>query len=202
LLCTFLLVSGLAVAQNTSRGDVIIGGSTADLFNYVQREEAPGGDFDGETALSVNTVYVGFNTYAGFFIRDGFEIGPEAIFEFRRETAAGIVDMSTDLALGAQLGYFGQRDTKTIPYFRLAMAFVSTTFETNGNDAGETGFSITPRAGLVYFLADEVGINFNGYVNYLRAIDVDPDQDLEAREFDIGVEIGLVLTLNWPTGQL
>jgi hypothetical protein len=189
-----MLVAVGAGAQNIQEGDIIIGGSSADLFNFSHREEAPGGNFD-ELSISVDTVFIRLNTYAGFFLSDGFEIGPEVILEYRREKSAALVDSDTDLGLGAQFGYFHDTGGPVVPYFRFAGAFISTTFERNGNDSGETGYSITPRAGIIYFLTEEAGINVNAYFNYLRAVDVDPDLDLEAREIEFGLELGVTLAL-------
>jgi hypothetical protein len=191
-----LLMPAFVAAQNTAQGDIMIGVSTSDIFSYAYREEAPGGDFDGPNATPLDTINISLASFAGYFIADGWEIGPEVFFEFARENEQGTVDMATDLAVGAQVGYFSPNAEGFVPYGRLNVSFISTTFEFANNDRGENGFSVTPRAGFAYFFGDRVGLNLNAYFNYLRAIDIDPDNDFEAQEFDVGLEIGLVLAIS------
>ncbi len=198
VLAMIALTATVAGAQNLLQGDMVVAASTADLFRLEYREEAPGGNFADGNTVSSSGFYSSLNGYLGYFVTNGFEVGPDVLFEHRRTRTGDLLDTWTNLTLGLQVGYFRPTTSNLVPYARLGTAFVSSTFSGAGagGDGGESGFSLTPRAGVLYFLADQIAINLNSYLKYSRVAEVAPATDEpEARQFDIGAELGLLLKL-------
>ncbi len=220
ILLTILLLfafSSFAMAGNPKdkkikKGNMIVGGCFNSNFAIgLEIEEQDNGKDDLET----NFVRFDLEGMFGYFVTNGFEIGPYAGINYERAvlrdrdaiddegeaTTVEIINTDTLFDMGLQLGYFFETNTVAVPYIMLGAAYVAGTGSSN-NELSDTkidtaAFSASPKAGVNIFFTNSVALNLGAFFEYtggIRSYDYDDKSDVidhDFMELEYGAAIGV-----------
>lgn len=161
LVVVFAAVAACAFAQYA--GSVLVGGG---LNGYMNTDV-----FVEETW----TVWTNFRieAYGGYFLVDGFEVGPWIFLTYDRESndSSGILNTDMEANLGLQVGYFFLMGTRLAPFVELFAAYRlgKSTDTTGGMIVAESTWSTVRaqlRVGVEYLITDSVGLNAGTYLAF------------------------------------
>lgn len=183
---TLILVFALSIPafakplkKNIKKGDLVVGGGFDSRFGIgLEMENTDDGD------LETNKIDFGLNGFFGFFVADGFELGPFAGVDYHREVdrdreitdATGdfetyeIIYTETMYDIGLQLGYFFETNTLAVPYLQLFAAYVGGTEavdnEVDDMNVNISAFRIGPRTGVNFFFTPTVALDLGIFFDY------------------------------------
>lgn len=120
----------------------------------------------------------------GWFVRDGLELRGIVSYAVLEDVAARDSDYRTQ-EVGAVVEYHVGRQHRAVPYLGVELGWRSTQFD----DVQKSGLVYGPKAGLKYFLADNVALDFE--ITYrLASADLFVN-DFVVEDSDLATAIGL-----------
>lgn len=158
-----LLAAVAACGFSQSAGSVLLGSGTSGYMNT---------DVFAEDTWTKWT-YFSIGGQGGYFLADGFEIGPWVSFYLENASNASADTTSTysDARIGVQAGYFMVTGTRFIPFVQLLAAYRM--YKDVDKDGGVTisessGSAVISqlRLGLEFMLNDSVGLVAGTYLQY------------------------------------
>lgn len=189
-----LLLAGGGAFGQSSKGDWVVGGGLSGslgIGSYRVRS--------GDAAAEPNkTVKAGLNGFAGYFLADGVELGPELDYSFSKETEPdGDSSALTLYDLGVQGGFFHPLGRSLLLYFRSSLPYraLRSRFEL-GPITGESigrGLSLMPRGGANLLVTDHLALNVNLFLLLSALWDRETGERTTTLRY--GVELGLNLFL-------
>lgn len=192
-------------AQNIEQGNIILGGySNAWLTGGRFRL-----DYDDPRIIDpdeIDTFLVGLGFWAGYFVRDGLQLGIEAYLRYYRADYPNDYSFSEVKEfggrIGPQVGYFFDVGTQFVPYVQLTAYYTYSRDETDGQiDDEDRGFGVRPRGGVNVFVTDSVGLALSAYLSVRRWTDLDSDPRFDFHDTDYGLEFNIVVALDPSGGQ-
>ncbi len=208
ILILIFVAAGSAFAgdKNIEAENILVGGA-ADLgFALGTRTATPEEGDDIET----NTTSFGLSGYMGYFVIDGFELGPILALDNEKITyveggANGddAVSSTTTYDFGLQLGYFFDLGGAAVPYGMLGIAYRggSTSYDNGDTEATAdmSGYVIEPKVGANIFFTEAIALDlglFVEYASYTQTQDSGED-DSEEADFDVSeTNYGLAVGFN------
>lgn len=144
-------------------GSVLLGGGTSGYLN---------------TDLFVDygsTAWTNFSAgaYVGYFVADGFEVGPWISIYYDREQNeyAGTLNTDNGATLGAQVGYFLITGSRVTPFVELfggyrVWRWADTKYGTVTGESSGGYFQSQLHLGVDFLLSDSVGLRGSTYFQY------------------------------------
>lgn len=191
-------------AQNIEQGNIILGGYsgawlTGGRFGF---------DYDDPRIIDpdeIDTFSAGIGLWAGYFVRDGLQLGIEAYVSYYRADYPNDYSFSErkdfDSRIGPQVGYFFDIGTQFVPFVQLTPYFAYGHETTDGQtDDEDRGVGVRARSGVSAFVTDSVGLALSAYLSVRRISDLDNDPRFDLRDTDYGLEIDIMVALD-PSGR-
>lgn len=173
VMASLLILAVAAFGQGKiASGNVMIGASLTNggietgsyAFYNTSGTEVPGS--------KTNKFDFSVSTNLGYFLLNGFEVGPAIRVSYRHYSDpanSSFYTKYTDFGIGAQAGYFQPIGGLTL-YGAVTALYLSSSTETaSGGPSTKTtytGFSLVPEAGLALFLESSVALQVGAYFDY------------------------------------
>lgn len=214
----FLFIfSAIAFAGNPKdkkikKGNMIVGGWFTSHFAIGLELEEQQNNPDN---LETNLVGFNLNGMFGYFVADGFELGPMLGVDYLKAierdrevtddqgdtTTVEIIHTNTLFDVGLQMGYFFETNTVTVPYIMVGVAYEGGTGSVNDEitDASmeTTAIKVIPKVGVNFFFTTAIALDLAGYMDYTGGIrsydfgDGSDPVDNDFLELDYGAAIGI-----------
>jgi hypothetical protein len=212
LICVFICAGAALAAddKDLNKGTILVGGgSTLGLLlgNHTIKPE------EGDS-MKVNSTIFDLTGFAGYFAMEGVEIG--GIMSINYGTAKAkqgdtkINGTMTMWDIGPQAGYYYNpgKNTSYAPFGMLALEYLSAGMKSDytlaggdkvKNDADISGWSVTPRVGLLFFLNKKIAVDASLFVKYISASGSTKDgekTDIDVTSTNYGLMFGIDGFLN------
>ncbi len=195
----------LAGEKKIQEGTIMVGGASTFGLMFGKHEIEP----DGGDSMEVSTTAFNLAGYGGYFFMDKAEIGPILGINYAKmemdEDAIESTGKMTIWDIGVQGAYIWDSGKKEdwAPFAMLALEYLSgkleSEYEIGGggklkNDAEISGWSITPRGGIMLFLHKRFAVDASIFIKYISASGSTKNGD--KADFDLtstnyGIMIGL-----------
>ncbi len=209
----FLLASSaMAADKKIQSGNVVVGGAGNFGFGMGNHTESPEEGDD----LTSSTIDIGLETYIGYFVINGLELGPLLGVNYDKMTQndmpirddAGNIAREDDITttattydLGAQIGYFLEVGSVAVPFFRVGAAYVggSRSVDDGENDASTKlqGFMVGPRLGVDIFFTRAIALELGAFLDYQSVkatydsgVDGAEEFETDLTDTDYGLAVG------------
>jgi Outer membrane protein beta-barrel domain len=204
LVLVFAMASSvLAADKNIEAQNILVGGAADFGFGMGTTTATPEEGDDVET----KTTEFGLNGYMGYFVVDGFEVGPILGINNDKTTVVDggvdgdFVTSTTTYRIGLQVGYFFDLDSIAVPYGMLALGFLGGSSSMDNGDTEATssisGYGFGPKVGANIFFTEAIALDlglFMDYDSYTQTVDAGGDDseeyDLDTTDVNYGLAVG------------
>ena len=150
--------------QNIWPGDLFIGGDISSSLvwrrSYIDPEDSGSDIREDEYSAT-------FSGYAGYFITQGVEIGPDLILRYsQRSDNQGNDTIERSARFGAHAGYFHYTGGKWVPFGKLVSTYNLTSRINDGNEYLATGLSLIPILGIDLFITASVAVKASAFFDF------------------------------------
>ena len=206
VLISVFCFAGLAFAQekDINKGTILVGGSST-LGLLLGNHEIKPKDSD---TVKADTTLFNLTAYGGYFLMHGIEVGPIVGFDYAsvnvKQTSLKASGTMSLFDIGAQGAYLYDMGKKTAwaPFGMLALEYMSG--KVDGKETADpapeqktktdfSGWSITPRAGVMIFFHPRFALDLSIFYKYISANGKSKDgvtQKMEITSGNYGIMIG------------
>lgn len=195
--------AAMAEKKEIDKGTILVGGvSTLGLLlgsHTIEPEDAD--------EIKANTTAFALLGYGGYFVMDGLEVGPVLGFGYGKvevdQDAADTTGTMSMWDFGVQAAYlFDMGKSKSYaPFAQLALEYMSGKMEYEVDVAGVSnktkselsGWSATPRGGVMFFLHKRFALDLSVFIKYISAsgsTENGQKLDMDATSMNYGILLG------------
>jgi len=194
----------LAEEKKIDRGTILVGGGSSLGLLMGNHTIEPEGSDDIEASTTAFTLM----GHGGYFLMDGLALGPILSFSYGQVKVGqegldttGTLSMWEIGAQGVYIFNLGPRKTWA-PFGALALEYLSGSMDyevdseaVNSDSSSEmSGWSVTPRGGIMFFLHNRIALDLSVYFKYISAsgsMDSGEQQDMDVTSMSYGIMLGI-----------
>jgi outer membrane protein len=190
-LLLIIALFSLTTKAQTEKGKITFGGASTLSFSSTNvQQQFDGEDVGDEQNLSSFTL----NTSAGYFIINNLSMNLNFEYQLRNFDSGDFENTSNTLGVFLGGNYFFEVGSEDFKPFVGASAGIISTSDGDEDSLKSSGFSYIARAGVSYFINQNVSIDF--LVRYLNSNQVNKENsDFSVRNSNFGVGLGFSIFL-------